>query len=92
MVKQAAEDFCMKVVASDPKVNSNVTLIKVCQLKKTLANGYFKIGTEFGPVYISASKLNESIQEAIQEAANSQNTLSNKEKWERYEEAYFHEI
>jgi 3-methyladenine DNA glycosylase Mpg len=92
--KQAAEDFCMKVIASDPKVNSNVTLIKVCQLKKTLANGYFKIGTEFGPVYISASKLNESIQEAIQEAAKveKQSACSNKEKWESFEEAYFHEM
>lgn len=90
--KQAADDFCMKLIASNPKVNSNIALIKVCQLKSALSNGYFKIGTEYGPVYISASKLNESIQEAIQEAANSQNTLSNKEKWERYEEAYFHDM
>ena len=82
----------MKLIASNPKVNSNIALIKVCQLKSALSNGYFKIGTEYGPVYISASKLNESIQEAIQEAANSQNTLSNKEKWERYEEAYFHDM
>jgi hypothetical protein len=92
--KQAADNFCMELIASNPKVNSNISLIKVCQLKSTLANGYFKIGTEFGPVYISASKLNESIQEAIQEAVKNEksNTISNKEKWERYEEAYFHEM
>jgi hypothetical protein len=92
--KQAADDFCMKLIASNPKVNSNIALIKVCQLKSALANGYFKIGTEYGPVYISASKLNESIQEAIQEAATveKQSACSNKEKWECYEEAYFREM
>jgi 3-methyladenine DNA glycosylase Mpg len=92
--KQAADDFCADLIASNPKVNSNIVIIKVCQLKSALANGYFKIGTEFGPVYISASKLNESIQEAIQEAVKNEksNTTSKKEKWERYEEAYFHEI
>ncbi len=91
--KQAADDFCMQLIASNPGVNPNVTLIKVCQLKSALANGYFMIGTEFGTVYISASKLNESIQEAIQESTKDVKPgMSNKEKWERYEEAYFHEI
>jgi hypothetical protein len=91
--KQAADDFCMQLIASNPGVNPNVALIKVCQLKSALANGYFMIGTEFGSVFISASKLNENIQEAIQESAeNVEPTMSNKEKWERYEEAYFHEI
>jgi hypothetical protein len=83
----------MQLIASNPGVNPNVALIKVCQLKSALANGYFMIGTEFGSVFISASKLNENIQEAIQESAeNVEPTMSNKEKWERYEEAYFHEI
>ena len=51
------------------------------------------IGTEFGTVFISASKLNESIREVVQESANDgESGLSNKEKWECYEEAYFHEI
>jgi hypothetical protein len=91
--KQAADDFCAQLIASNPGVNPNVALIKVCQLKSALANGYFMIGTEFGSVFISASKLNENIQEAIQESAeNVEPTMSNKEKWERYEEAYFHEI
>lgn len=89
-----AADFAAKLNASNPKVNSNVTDIKVCQLKSALANGYFKIGTEFGPVYISASKLNESIQEALQEAtkAEEQSTGSNREAWKHYIEAYFHEL
>ena len=84
----------MNVIASNPKVSPNIVLIKVCQLKSALANGYFKIGTEFGPVYISASKLNESIQEAIQEATKIEKpkACSNKEKWESFEEAYFHEM
>lgn len=91
--KQAADDFCAQLIASNPGVNPNVALIKVCQLKSALANGYFMIGTEFGSVFISASKLNENIQEAIQESAEKvEPTMSNKEKWERYEEAYFHEI
>ena len=91
--KQAADDFCAQLIASNPGVNPNVALIKVCQLKSALANGYFMIGTEFGSVFISASKLNESIQEAIQESGeNVKPGVSNKEKWERYEEAYFHEI
>lgn len=91
--KQAADDFAMKVIASNPKVSSNIALIRTCQLKSALSNGYFKIGTEYGPVYISASKLNESIQEALQEAAEPQKTgLSNKEKWERFEEAFYHDL
>ena len=92
--KQAADDFCDKLVASSPKVNSNIVLLKVCQLKSVLANGYFRIGTEFGPVYISASKLNECLQEEVEEKApeQSKSGLTNKEKWERYEEAFFHEM
>jgi hypothetical protein len=91
--KQAADDFCAQLIASNPGVNPNVALIKVCQLKSALANGYFMIGTEFGSVFISASKLNESIQEAVQESTTvDKSGLSNKEKWERYEEAYFHEL
>lgn len=91
--KQAAEDFCAQLIASKPSTTPNVALIQVCQLKSALANGYFMIGTEFGSVFISASKLNESIQEAIQESAEpAKPSMSNKEKWERYEEAYFHEI
>lgn len=91
--RQAADNFALKVIASNPKVSPNIVVIQTCQLKSALANGYFKIGTEYGPVYISASKLNESIQEAIKEAAEPQQSqISNKEKWERFEEAFFHEL
>ena len=97
--RQAADDFTLKLIASNPKVSPNITVIQTCQLKSALANGYFQIGTEYGPVYISASKLNESIQEAIKEAAEpqqqtkiSKEELSNKAKWERFEEAFFHEL
>ena len=75
----------------DPNVlASNIAQIKVCQLNKTLANGYFNIGTEYGPVYISASKLNEDLVEEVK-VTESESTLSNKEKWERYEEAFYHD-
>ena len=92
--RQAADDFTLKLLASNPKVSPNIVVIQTCQLKSALANGYFKIGTEYGPVYISASKLNESIQEAIKEAAEpqQQTKISNKEKWERVEEAFYHDL
>jgi hypothetical protein len=91
--KQAADDFCAQLVASNPKVNSNITVIRVCQLKSALANGYFKIGTEYGPVYISASKLNESITEAIKTTESQKSSgCSNKELWKCYEDAYFREM
>lgn len=84
-------DACLKkALANNIKVQQNVASVKVCQLNKVLPNGYFKIGTEYGEVYISASKLNECLtEEADQEQPT---TLTNKEKWERYEEAFFHEM
>ena len=87
----ADAENCMKAaVQNGIKMQSNVSVIKVCQLNKVLPNGYFKIGTEYGAVYISASKLNECLtEEADQEQPT---TLTNKEKWERYEEAFFHEM
>jgi hypothetical protein len=81
-----AERFMKNATASGIKIPANVSIVQVCQLKNSLANGYFKIGTEFGPVYISASKLNECLQEEIQETTqevsneNLKSKLSNKEK------------
>ena len=72
------------------KVQQSVSVVKVCKLAKVLSNGYFKIGTEYGPVYISASKLNECLTEEAE--TEQSNTLTNKEKWERFEEAFFHEV
>jgi hypothetical protein len=87
----ADADACLKkALANGIKMQPNVSIIKVCQLNKVLPNGYFKIGTEYGAAYISASKLNECLtEEADQEQPT---TLTNKEKWERYEEAFFHEM
>ena len=73
------------------KTQPNVSVIKVCQLNKVLPNGYFKIGTEYGIVYISASKLNEDLFETETEATE-EPKLTNKEKWDKYEEAFFHEV
>ena len=85
-----AENCMKKATQYGIKMQQNVATVKVCQLNKVLSNGYFKIGTEYGPVYISASKLNECLtEEADQEQPT---TLTNKEKWERYEEAFFHEM
>ena len=85
-----AEACLRKALANGIKMPQNVSIVKVCQLSKVLPNGYFKIGTEYGAAYISASKLNECLtEEADQEQPT---TLTNKEKWERYEEAFFHEM
>lgn len=83
-----ANDFYAKLQASGIKVNPKVVAMSVCK-KKVLSNGYFKIGTEFGPAYVSAEKLNESIQEELLEETT---TSSNKEKWERMEDAFYHEL
>lgn len=84
-----AENCMKKATQNGIKMQPNVSIIKVCQLNKVLSNGYFKIGTEYGAVYISASKLNECLtEEADQEQPT---TLTNKEKWERYEEAFYHD-
>lgn len=85
-----AERVVTTALTSGIKLPSNIAQIKVCQLNKTLANGYFNIGTEYGPVYISASKLNEDLVEEVK-VTESESTLSNKEKWERYEEAFYHD-
>lgn len=87
----ADAELCLKKALDNGiKMPQNVSIVKVCQLNKVLPNGYFKIGTEYGAVYISASKLNECLtEEADQEQPT---TLTNKEKWERYEEAFFHEM
>lgn len=85
-----AENCMKKATQNGIKMQQNIATVKVGQLNKVLPNGYFKIGTEYGAVYISASKLNECLtEEADQEQPT---TLTNKEKWERYEEAFFHEM
>lgn len=87
---QEAQDAAEKAVINRINKNPAIQGFTVCQLGKTLSNGYFKIGTEYGPVYISASKLNEGLTEEADQ--DQPTTLTNKEKWERYEEAFFHEM
>lgn len=85
---QDATDFLAKIPVGNFKLAGGVTNIRVCQLKKSLSNGYFQIGTEYGPVYISASKLNEDLVEEITEDINNttQDSLKKKqEDWERFE-------
>lgn len=54
--------------------------------KKANSNGYFAIGTQYGPAYISAEKLNEELEEEV--ITEKKSSISNKEKWERLENAF----
>lgn len=63
---QEANDFLSKINTANYKLNAKVSQITVFQ-KNAQSNGYFKIGTEFGPCYISAEKLNESAEQSAQE-------------------------
>ena len=87
-----AENFLAKCEANG-KIGSSIDNVKVVSVKAD-SNGYFKVDTEFGNVFIKASKLNEEIQEELESEAPKKphKKLSSKEKWERYEEAYFHEM
>ena len=85
-----ANEFYTKLQALGLKLGPKVTAMAVCK-KNVLANGYFKIGTELGPVYISAAKLNEDLQENLAEESVD-TKLTNKEKWERMENAFYHEL
>ena len=89
--------------------NNNITTTNLVVTQKKATNykgGLFQIDTEFGPVYISASLLNEDIEEDMEQNQNITNKeqeiveesskpdgktskLSNREKWEIYESAYF---
>jgi len=59
-----AKNFYSKINFNNFKLNQKVDTITI-EYKKAQANGYFQVGTEFGPVYISAEKLNESLQEDV---------------------------
>ena len=92
-----ANDFLSKLDTKLMKLDPKVASIGVHK-KTAQSNGYFRIGTQFGPVYISAAKLNEDIQaneEPLIEETSAQVDeckLTNKEKWDRYEEAFYHEM
>lgn len=89
--EQTAIDFLNKCQTNN-KVAANISNLNVVRTNAD-QNGYFQVDTEFGPVYIKASKLNEEIEEDFElEDKQTEKKPSNKEKWERYEEAYFHEF
>lgn len=56
-----ADDFLLKCQANCP---SNITNLHVVK-KSVDKNGYFKVGTEYGDVYIAAQKLNEALETEI---------------------------
>lgn len=89
--EQTAIDFLNKCQTNN-KVAASISNLNVVRTNAD-QNGYFQVDTEFGPVYIKASKLNEEIEDDFEkEDKQTEKKLSNKEKWERYEEAYFHEF
>lgn len=69
---QAADAFLQKCIANCPSYVTGLHVVK----KNPDSNGYFRVGTEYGPVYIAAQKLNEevaedSLTEATEEFFNS---------------------
>ena len=75
-----AQDFLDKIIA-DNKVPSNVTNLHVVK-NRADSNGYFIVGTEYGPCAISAKTLNEALGESMIEISEE---LSG---WEKATENY----
>lgn len=88
---QDANNFLARINLNNFKVNAKVVKATVGS-KNALTGGYFKIGTEFGPCYISASKLNESLKEEVKVEECGVPELTNKQKWECIENAFFHDM
>lgn len=74
-----AYDFLAKITNSG-SCPANVTNLRVVK-NKADANGYFIVGTEFGPCAISAKTLNEALNEAVKERTD----ISG---WEKATESY----
>lgn len=86
-----ANDFLGKINISNFKLDQKVTSIGLAK-KSSMASGYFKIGTEFGPCYISAQKLNEELVEEVEQVVEEkkEEKLSNQACWEAcYGDTYF---
>lgn len=77
----------MNKVAQALNIPGGIAKISVYK-KKAQPNGYFKIGTEFGPCYISAAKLNEDLEvDALTENLNKE--LQEKfEVFKRYDDIF----
>ena len=61
-----AQKFLDKIIA-DNRVPANVSNMRVVKLKAD-ANGYFIVGTEYGPCAVSAKTLNEALEESMSDA------------------------
>ena len=86
-----ANAFLAKLDLNSFKVNPKVVRAVVGS-KNALTGGYFKIGTEFGPCYISASKLNENLKEEVKIEECEKKTLTNEEKADKYFESCYNEM
>ena len=74
-----ATDF-LNAILNNNRVPANVTNLRVVK-NKADANGYFIVGTEFGPCAVSAKTLNEALTEAIKERTDTSG-------WEKATEGY----
>ena len=75
-----ANDFLNKLIKNN-RIPADVTNPRVVKGKAD-ANGYFLVGTEFGVCAISAKKLNEALDEAMNE------TAKREVNWEKATESY----
>jgi hypothetical protein len=61
-----AQAFLDKIISAG-RVPANISNMRVVK-NKAEANGYFIVGTEFGPCAVSAKTLNEALEESIEES------------------------
>lgn len=64
-----------------PKLTSMVVGVTIARAN---SNGYFEVGTEFGPALISAAKLNEDLVEEVEEPTKQ----TVRDKWKKFEELF----
>ena len=70
-------------IKANTKIDPAISNIRVAGPSKPDTNGYFLVGTEFGPCAIQASKLNEMLQETLDEVAE-----ADKSCWDKVCENY----
>ncbi len=75
-----ANAFLSKVV-NNATIKSNITNLQVVKNKPD-SNGYYLIGTEFGECAISAKKLNEALQETLQDTED--DTIVTESAWDKF--------
>lgn len=82
-----AQNFLDAIIKAN-RIPVNVSNPRVVKLKAD-PNGYFIVGTEFGPCAISAKKLNEALTEAIDEEETTVvENVEEKSGWEKATENY----